>query len=107
MMTAPPKMQYKSSVEKIPKLMRDAQKSYSNMGNSEVEGKVYIPEIIEESDSESDSFGERLRRLNDEGQSSKQDDKREHLWMVQVDPSNPSLPKKTADIPVKDTDLNK
>lgn len=45
--------------------------------------------------------------MNDEGQSSKQDDKREHLWMVQVDPSNPSLPEMIVDILVKDTDLNK
>lgn len=55
-MTAPPKMQYKSSMDKGPKLLKDAQKAYSNIGDNEDEDKVYIPENIKESDSESDSF---------------------------------------------------
>jgi hypothetical protein len=68
--------------------MKDVQKAHSTQKAVEEEGKVYIPENIEESDSESDSFGERLRRLN-EGQSSKQSDKQEHLWMKEVNASNP------------------
>jgi hypothetical protein len=41
--------------------MLRTQKAYNNIQVNSDEDKVYIPEIIEESDSESDSFGERLR----------------------------------------------
>jgi hypothetical protein len=68
MMIVPPKMQHVSSAGKM---MKDAQKAYTRCEDGR-QDKVYIPENIEESDSEGDSFGERLRKLNDEGQSSKQ-----------------------------------
>jgi hypothetical protein len=51
------------------KFMKDAQKTYYQQYDNDEE-KVYIPENIEELDSESDSFGERIRKLSD-GQFSK------------------------------------
>jgi hypothetical protein len=84
MTSAPPKMQQAISGGK---LMKDAQKAYTKQDDSEMQDKVFIPENIEESDSESDSFGERLRKLNEDGQSSMQDGQREHLWFVNVEPN--------------------
>lgn len=69
------------------------------------EDKVFIPENTEESDSESDSFGERLRKLNDEGQNSKQSDKQEHLWFVEMNDGNPAIYEKGADGPRKEVTL--
>lgn len=86
-MTAPPKMVYKQPDDGGAKFMKDAQKAYrSDQVNSDEE-KVYIHENIEESDSESDSFSERLRKLN-EGQSSKQDNKNDQAWFVQLNETN-------------------
>lgn len=84
MTSAPPKMQQAISGGK---LMKDAQKAYTKQDDSEMQDKVFIPENIEESDSESDSFGERLRKLNEDGQSSMQDGQIEHLWFVNVEPN--------------------
>lgn len=68
--------------------MKDAQKAYKAHDVTEGGEKLYIPEAIEESDSKSDSFGERLRKLNDEGQTSKQTEKHEQMWFVHLNDIN-------------------
>lgn len=77
-------MQHNVSNYDGPKLLKDAQKSYVAECDYSKEGRVYIPENIEESDSESDSFGKRLRKLNEDGQTSKQSGKNDQVWFLQV-----------------------
>lgn len=93
MMSAPPKMQYKSSDCDGPQLMKDAQKAYASSKDN-VGEEVYIPENIKESDSESDSFGERLRKLNEDGQTSKQSGKHDRLCFVQLNDVSPVIAEK-------------
>jgi hypothetical protein len=81
--------------------MKDAQRAYTKQSENEAQDKVYISENIEESDSENDSSGERQRKLNGEGQSSKQGDKKKHLWLVNVNVENPSVTEKLADTSTK------
>lgn len=75
-------MQLDSGCSDGSKFMKDAQKAYVNPVDHDGEDKVYIPENIEE-DSESDSFGERLRKMNDDGQTSKQGGSRYQIWFVE------------------------
>jgi hypothetical protein len=63
--------------------MRDAQKAYHNSRDDEDGEKVHIPETLEDSDSDSDSFTQRVQQLtgggaSGQGQSSNQ------FWFVEA-----------------------
>lgn len=64
-------------------MLKDAQKTYFTPEGEKDGGKVFIPETCEESNSDSDSFGEKMRRLN-EGQSSKIKGGGEQQWNVHI-----------------------
>lgn len=70
--SAPPKIDYAKRCQT--KLMADAQKAYIGSVNEEDEGKVHIPDTLDDSDSNSDSFSTKIKQLTndgDQGQSSK------------------------------------
>lgn len=102
MMSCSPKMQYKPSDCGGSKLMKDAQKACTSHNENEGGDRVYIPENIKESDSKSDSFSGRLRKLNEEGQSSKQNDKSEQLWFMNMSDINTVVTEKKSKISVED-----
>lgn len=69
---APPKIDYKRKSQS--KFMADAQKVYKEPGDDEEGEKVHIPDIFEDSDSDSDSFVVKVHKLTgmgEVGQSSK------------------------------------
>ena len=101
MASAPSKLQSSSVIDSDAKLLKDAQNGLSSQIMLGGEGKVYIPESMEESDSESDSFGERLRKLNEEGQSSKLGKNQEQLWFMEVNENKAVLYDETVADPMK------
>jgi len=101
MASAPSKLQSTSVIDSGAKVMKDAQKGLSGQNILGGNDKVYIPEGIEDSDSESDSFGERLRKLNEEGQSSKQSKNQEHLWFMEVNENKAALCEESVADPVE------
>ena len=60
--SAPPKMDNRG--QSYSGFMKDARKAYTRSDNADIEdGKVHIPETFEDSDSDSDSFSQRLGHL--------------------------------------------
>jgi hypothetical protein len=96
--SAPPKINYKSRSQI--KLMANAQKAYKNSQIEDNGGRVHIPETFEDSDSDSDSFTQKIAMLTDDevGQSSKQGGlgAGKQVWFVETE----SLDKMDVDFPV-------
>jgi hypothetical protein len=111
MASAPPKMGSGKTIGT--KLMGDAQKAFKQQINvSDNEDRVQIPDNFEESDTESDTFSEKLRKIDadDIGQGCSKDmagEVNKRVWRFETDPSfvnpiksgveqQPGKPKSTA-----------
>lgn len=62
--------------------MGDAQKAYRGLHNEDDGERVYILETIEELDSESDSFGQRLRQLSGQPSTKELGEPSKQLWFM-------------------------
>lgn len=78
--------------------MSDAQKTYNRFQREEDGDKVYIPENIEEYDSDSDSFGEKLRQLTDPPKDKDQGGSSSQIWFVKEMMTNDPTPEKNMEV---------
>jgi len=89
--SAPPNINFKRKSQS--KILSDAQKVNVCVDDEDIGGKVHIPDTLEDSDSDSDSFTVKVQKLTGMGESSKfgkdnEDNSIKHAWFVESNLEN-------------------